>query len=56
MIAEIDQNGVETQYVYNQYGELTEVIEPSVTNPATGRVGESDVSLTATTSTVTKPR
>ena len=35
-IAEIDQNGVETQYVYNAYGELTEVIEPSVTDPATG--------------------
>jgi len=28
-IAETDQNGVETDYQYNQFGELTAVVEPS---------------------------
>jgi RHS repeat-associated protein len=35
MISQTDQNDIETQYVYNAYNELTEVIEPSVTNPTT---------------------
>ena len=37
-IAEIDQNGLETDYQYDQYGHLTEVIEPPVLNPANGQV------------------
>jgi YD repeat-containing protein len=36
-IAEIDQNEVETDYQYNQFGELTAVVEPSVTNPVNGQ-------------------
>ena len=35
-IAETDSNGNKTQYQYDQHGNLTEVIEPAVYNPATG--------------------
>ena len=37
-ISEIDQNGIETDYQYNQYGELSAVIEPPVLDPASGQV------------------